>query len=178
MHGFHWDSFTQVVSPPKRLSGQTQSNRENAQGNCQENRESGLAVWLCASPPVKIRETATEIPTVAESAGFATFPGFAGSADLLDLNDPVVSGNLTGELPPTTRYPTPLWEHEAEEAVFVPASSESGGLYFACACLRSSDEYIFLKSGFCEFDHVGSREPITAPPINSGPPRGHHLPLL
>ena len=25
---------------------------------------------------------------------------------------------------------------------------------------------------------LGSREPVTAPPINSGPPRVHHLPLL
>ena len=28
------------------------------------------------------------------------------------------------------------------------------------------------------FITVGSREPITAPPINSGPSRVHHLPLL
>ena len=37
---------------------------------------------------------------------------------------------------------------------------------------------VFVFFLFFESAPVGSREPITGPPTNSGPPRVHHLPLL
>ena len=78
---------------------------------------------------------------------------------------------------PDTQAPTQDGEESEDSDDYSTESDsegESGG----------EDEPVRVLPCTCsitkQFDlgHIGSREPITAPPINFGPPRVHHLPLL